>query len=100
MSEISDKIKEYNDEDLSLDELADWLARFPYVSRRGFFSDSQLAELSEEDDAWADVDGTWDEIIVAFEHYLLTQDEYDTILTRHDEYEQATGQRAGYREPT
>ncbi len=100
MSEISDKIKEYNNEDLSLYELADWLARFPYVSRRGFFSDSQLAELSEEDDVWADVEGTWDEIIVAFEHDLLTQDEYDTILTRHDDYEQATGQRAGYREPT
>ena len=100
MSEISDKIKEYKDEDLSLDELAHWLARFPYVSRRGFFSDSQLAELSEEDDVWADVEGTWDEIIVAFEHDSLTQEEYDTILTRHDAYEQATGQRRGYREPT
>ena len=100
MSEISDKIREYKDEDFSLNELADWLARFPYVSRRRFFSDSQLAELSEEDDVWTDVEGTWDEIIVAVEHDSLTQEEYDTILTRHDDYEQATGQRAGYREPT
>ena len=100
MSEISDRIKEYNDKSLSLYELADWLARFPYVPRRGFFSDNQLAELSEEDDMWADVEGTWDEIIVAFEHDLLTQGEYDTILTRLDDYEQATGQHAGYRAPT
>ncbi len=99
MSEISDRIKEYNDKDLSLDELADWLARFSYVPRRGFFSDSQLAELSEEDDMWADVEDTWDEIIVAFEHDSLTQEEYDTILTRRDDYERVTS-HAGYREPT
>ena len=98
MGEISDKIKEYSEGDLSFDKLADWLAQFPYRPRRPFYSDYQIAELSADGEAWTDVEGTWDEVVFAKEQALLTDDEYDAILTRRKDYDDATHQRAGYTE--
>jgi hypothetical protein len=77
VSEITTRIEQYRDGDLSWDDLRDWLVDHRYVTPQRY-ADPQPGPTDERDWDFLYVDGSWDEVQVA-RRTLLTDAQYREV---------------------
>jgi hypothetical protein len=82
-TEIESLIKRFRDGELSLDQLADTFATYPFKKRTEvpLGSENAYVELLEKVGTPAEK-GTWEELEEAEARGLLTHEEYQVILRR------------------
>lgn len=91
MSEITTRIEQYRDGELSWDDLRDWLVSHEYVTPQRY-ADPQPGTTAERDWDFPYVDGSWDEVQEA-RHTLLTADQYREVCRTIDARHQAAHSR-------
>ncbi len=91
MSEITERIQEYHDEETDWPPLRNWLVDYSYVTPARY-DDPQPGPLEERDWDHTYVDGSWDEVQQARAHGLLTDAQYYEVSREIDACSDAVGQ--------